>query len=387
LLNNEEFDSIREFITIDEKKIQETLLDESYFSYKVYFRLNPTCILKSVRLFIIFRSLNELGTICFTNPAPQMLESGNFKREFEVYFISQKNDKEILNALDEILEIENKYILIKSKDEFISIFRDFTSKGIVDDKVGRDTETPDKSSKEHQARVIEQKVEESKKSQIKTETSKNQFSNVTDLQKDALKEIGNIGAGNAANALAGLINKRVDINIPSVQIIELDKYLEGITKHDYKLFTMWSNITGDNKATILVIFKITDVLKLVSIMIEGLEESKTILSENDINSIDDLPELYASALNELGNILANHYSSALGSLLELNIRADPPGMSVDIGKQLHDTISEKAGLFKGVSLLIGTTIMVKDLIASGSCVFIPDPTTMDKLLDSLSQFI
>ncbi len=395
MIENEEFESIREFIKLDRKsleKIQETLIDDSYFSYKVYIRLQPTCLLKRVRLFIIFRALSELGQICFTNPDLQVLESGEFKLDFEIYFISQKEDNEILKALDEILEIENKYILSKSKDEFITLFSEFVSSGTIKDKIGIEPEIgAGKSGKQQQEQALNNEIVQagglSNISQNKGKTSNDLFSNITDLQKDALKEIGNIGAGNAANALAGLISRRVDINIPSVQIIELDQYINNLTKNKYTLFTTWSNIIGDNKATILILFKISDVIKLVSVMIEGMEDSKAELSEADIKSIDDLPELYTSALSELGHILANHYSIALGNLLELKLMTEPPGMSLDIGEQLHDTINNQIGLYNGLSLLIATTIMIKDLMVSGSCIFIPDPATMDRMLDALSQFL
>jgi len=395
MIENEEFESIREFIKLDSKsleKIQETLIDDTYFSYKIYIRLQPTCLLKRVRLFIIFRALSELGRICFTNPDSEVLESGEFKSEFEVYVISQKDDKEILKALDEILEIENKYILSKSKDEFITLFSEFVSSGSIKDRVGIETEIQaGKSAKQKQEQVINNEIVQaggsSKSSHGKAKTSSDIFSNINDLEKDALKEIGNIGAGNAANALAGLISRRVDINIPSVQIIELNDYIKSITKNNNTLFTTWSNITGDHKATILILFKISDVIKLVSVMIEGMEESNTELSEADIISIDDLPELYTSALSELGHILANHYSIALGNLLELNLMTEPPGMSLDIGEQLRDTIKNQIGLHDGISLLISTTIMIKDLMVSGSCIFIPDPATMDRMLEALSQFL
>jgi len=157
MIENEEFESIREFIKLDSKsleKIQETLIDDSYFSYKVYIRLQPTCLLKRVRLFIIFRALSELGQICFTNPDSEVLESGEFKLDLEVYFISQKEDNEILKALDEILEIENKYILSKSKDEFITLFSEFVSSGSIKDRVGIDTEIQaGKSAKQQQEQV------------------------------------------------------------------------------------------------------------------------------------------------------------------------------------------------------------------------------------------
>ena len=66
---------------------------------------------------------------------------------------------------------------------------------------------------------------------------------------------------------------------------------------------------------------------------------------------------------------------------------EPPGMSLDIGEQLQDTIKNQIGLHDGISLLISTTIMIKDLMVSGSCIFIPDPATMDRMLEALSQFL
>ena len=389
MLKNEEFESIREFINIDGEslgKIKETLIDEANFSYKIYVRLKPTCILKRVRLFIIFRALNELGQICFTIPDTQALESGDFKLDFEIYLISQKKTDEILKVLDEIMEIENKYVIEKSKDEFLALFSDFISEGSVNnEKVGNETGTLVKEN-DQEEHVLNNEIlhEESGFviSQAEIDKITENLNSLNDLQKDALKEIGNIGAGNAANALAGLINRRVDINIPSVQIVELEKYINNIAKNNLKLVTSWSIITGDNRATILIMFKLSDVMKLVSIMIEGMEGSKAEFLEDDINSINDLPELYISALSELGNILANHYSIALGNLLELKLITEPPGISVDVGKQLHDTINKKAGLYNGLSLLIATTIMIKDLMISGTCTIVPESATLDKLLDA-----
>ena len=41
-------------------------------------------------------------------------------------------------------------------------------------------------------------------------------------QLDALKEIGNIGAGNSATALSQVINRRIDMNVPKVALVPLE---------------------------------------------------------------------------------------------------------------------------------------------------------------------
>ncbi|MFX1383866.1 MAG: ATP-binding protein [Promethearchaeota archaeon] len=91
--------------------------DKKNLIYKIYIRLQPTCVFKKVRLFIIFRALNEVGQIFFSKPYPEILEKGDIKVDFEIYFLTQKKDNDIMKILDEILEIENKVITILKDDE------------------------------------------------------------------------------------------------------------------------------------------------------------------------------------------------------------------------------------------------------------------------------
>ena len=97
-------------------------------TYKIYIRLEETCVFKKVRLFIIFRALNENGKICWTNPAPETLEKATLKNEFEIFFISTKNKSEISHVIDEILEIETVVITLLKTDDFIKFVRELKEK-------------------------------------------------------------------------------------------------------------------------------------------------------------------------------------------------------------------------------------------------------------------
>ena len=99
------------------EEISNILKQKENKSFKIYVRLEETCVFKKVRLFIIFRALNENGKICWTAPAPEALEKATLKNEFEIYFITTKNKEEISKAIDEILEIESIVITpLESKD-------------------------------------------------------------------------------------------------------------------------------------------------------------------------------------------------------------------------------------------------------------------------------
>ena len=113
-------------LSIDE--ISQIAKQKQKKTYKIYIRLEETCVFKKVRLFIIFRALNENGKICWTNPAPETLEKATLKNEFEIFFISTKNKSEISHVIDEILEIETVVITPLKTEEFVKFIRELKEK-------------------------------------------------------------------------------------------------------------------------------------------------------------------------------------------------------------------------------------------------------------------
>ncbi|MHA1988017.1 MAG: chemotaxis protein CheC, partial [Promethearchaeota archaeon] len=208
---------------------------------------------------------------------------------------------------------------------------------------------------------------------------------LSEVQRDALQEVGNIGAGNAANALAQMINKRVDINIPSVEMVELDDYANSISKKDEKLLVAWSNVVGKTRATVLTLFNMKDAVDITSIIVDDTDKKQIDLRKK-INKASDFPELYKSAISELGHILGSHYVSAIGDLLGLRLMTEPPDMSVDTGHQLFKILKEEIGLLKKLSLVINTSVIITDFKITGTFLFIPSLETLQELLDALLRF-
>ena len=52
------------------------------------------------------------------------------------------------------------------------------------------------------------------------------YEGFSDMQIDVLKEIGNIGSGNACTALAMLLNTFVDMSVPSIKFLDFDSVKE-----------------------------------------------------------------------------------------------------------------------------------------------------------------
>ncbi len=110
------------------EEISKLLNQNQNKSFKIYIRLEDTCVFKKVRLFIIFRALNENGKICWTNPVPEELERATIRNDFEIYFITKNNKENIFQILDEILEIENIVITPIKSEEFKNTIADLKGK-------------------------------------------------------------------------------------------------------------------------------------------------------------------------------------------------------------------------------------------------------------------
>ncbi|MBD3339550.1 MAG: hypothetical protein GF353_10600 [Candidatus Lokiarchaeota archaeon] len=123
------------FNALPAKKLEDIKKDKSMNFYKIYIQIQATCVFKKVRLFIIFRALNDIGRICATNPDPSILEKGNFDESFELYYMSKKGKDDIENALDEILEIESKKISSINSDQFYKVISDFNRSFTLKEKV------------------------------------------------------------------------------------------------------------------------------------------------------------------------------------------------------------------------------------------------------------
>ncbi len=207
---------------------------------------------------------------------------------------------------------------------------------------------------------------------------------LTETQRDALQEVGNIGAGNAANALAKMINQRVDIDIPSVQMLAIEKFAADLVKKKEKYFISWSNITGTTRATVLVMFKAQDILNLAALILE--DEKKPKISISKLNKMDDFPEDYKSAIVELGHILGSHYTSAIGDLLNINLMTEVPDNSIDNGSHLVQILQDEVGMSKLYTLVILTSLTIKEYKVEGQFMFIPEKGTLKGLLDALTSF-
>lgn len=198
------------------------------------------------------------------------------------------------------------------------------------------------------------------------------FSELSGLQIDALKEIGNIGAGNAATALATLINSKIDMSVPQVSIVPFNDVSTMLGGADKEVVGIFLRVTGSANANILFVLTVEKALRLADMLMgRSLGESR------------DLQEIERSAMAEVGNIIASTYLNALAMFTQLTLLPSVPAMAVDMAGALIDGVLARYGEVGDYVLVLETEFRKDFEDVVGHFFLLPEPGALDTILTAL----
>ena len=192
-----------------------------------------------------------------------------------------------------------------------------------------------------------------------------------DTQYDILKEIGNIGAGNATTALAQLINSKIDMSVPQVSLVPFNRIADTIGSEETVLVGILLGLEGDISGMMMFLLQEKSAHNLVNILVGNPPDKE-----------DAFNEMEFSALSEIGNIIAGSYLSALAGLTNLTIVASVPCMTIDMSGAILSVPAIEYGKIGDKVLLIQTQFGEDDLV-NGYFVMVPELESYDKILSSL----
>lgn len=195
------------------------------------------------------------------------------------------------------------------------------------------------------------------------------YSELSPMQLDALKEVSNIGAGNAATALSQLINKKVDMTVPAVNIIPFETLFSEIS--DEKLAVgVIVRVLGDTPGNILFVFERETAMEIV----------ESLIGKKD----DELTEIGSSVLCEIGNIISSSYMNAIAKLTNLVMLPSVPAVTYDMLGAILSTIFIESGQYDDNVLDLETVFLQdKTKNINGHFYYIPVPGSLEKILNSL----
>jgi chemotaxis protein CheC len=146
------------------------------------------------------------------------------------------------------------------------------------------------------------------------------YEELNEMQIDVLREIGNIGGGNAASALASILDEKVDMTLPNVRITGFDQAVEDLGGAETMTVSVLVSFSGEAEGMIVFLINMEDAKRIMSLLLGGSAE------DDD----DELSDMELSAIKEIGNILAASYINSIASLTGLRIDVSVPYVAIDM---------------------------------------------------------
>ena len=195
--------------------------------------------------------------------------------------------------------------------------------------------------------------------------------NVNEMYIDVLREIGNIGAGNATTSLASMINAKIDMSVPKVELMEASELGSAICPEDEIIVGIFLEVQNDIDGSMMFLLDIPSARYLVNK-----------LMMTDVPADQPFGEIELSALKEIGNIIAGSYLSALSSMTNMVIAPSIPYIAVDMAASILSVPAIEFGLQGDNALLIQTEICA-DVAINGYFILMPEQGSYEKILTSL----
>lgn len=196
------------------------------------------------------------------------------------------------------------------------------------------------------------------------------------MQFDILKEIGNIGAGNATTALAKMLQMKMDMSVPKVALLPFKDISQLIGSEDQIVVGILLDMEGEINGMMMFLFDTKSAHHLVN---------KLMMQEDVVDDYaTDFTEMEMSAISEIGNIVSGSYLTALASLTNLRVQASVPSLTVDMIGALMSVPASEFGKY-GDKLLLIQSQFGEEGYVNGYFMLIPELESYDKILSALGM--
>lgn len=183
---------------------------------------------------------------------------------------------------------------------------------------------------------------------------------------DALRELTNIGAGNASIALERLIGRPVEVSVPEVELVTVAEATAAAGRPDEDRYGIVVGVEGDFAARVLILIDPRDAAPLY----EGFGLVSESLAAH-------------SMLAELGNILCAYYVGSLARAAGLEAAPAPPQLVEDMLAAIFGAALIGDGLASDPVLLMKSAFAVADRECEFKVLLLPQPGALETLFKGL----
>lgn len=192
---------------------------------------------------------------------------------------------------------------------------------------------------------------------------------LTQQYYDVLKEIGNIGAGNAMTALSQMLQCKVDMKVPQVKLLNFQDVGDMIGGEEQVMIGVYLGVDGDISGSIMFLLEIEAAKHLINKLM-GMQCGET------------FSEMEFSAIMEVSNIITGAYLNSLSSLTNLKIYPTVPELAMDMVGAILSVPAIQFGIL-GDQILLIQSQFYDEVELDGYFILVPDMESYDKILKAL----
>ena len=198
------------------------------------------------------------------------------------------------------------------------------------------------------------------------------YEQLNDLQIDVLREIGNIGAGNAATALATMLDEKVDISVPKVRITDFDTAVNALGGAETLTVGVLVNFMGEATGMIMFLLRMEDARNILQILVGG-----------DPEESGELDDLKLSAIKEIGNILGSSYINSIATLTGMSIQISIPYIAIDMAGALMSVPVIEFGSVGDKVMFIEESFIAEDNQLKSNVIMFAEMETIKTIMERL----
>ncbi len=196
---------------------------------------------------------------------------------------------------------------------------------------------------------------------------------VTENYYDVLKELGNIGAGNAMTALSQMLGCKIDMKVPQVSLLDFSKLGDFIGGEEQVMVGVFLGVEGDITGSMLFLVEKRSAKHLINKVMMGMGDPG-----------EEVTDMELSAMQEVGNIITGAYLNSLSTITNLKILPSPPSLTVDMAGAIMSVPAIEFGIY-GDKILMIQSQFFDEIEIDGYFVLVPDIDSYAKILSSLGM--
>ena len=196
---------------------------------------------------------------------------------------------------------------------------------------------------------------------------------INDNMLDVLKELANIGVGNAVTSLSHMLGEeKIDMDNPVATLVPLQDVPDFLGGGEVAVAGVYIQASGDVNLTILFVLALESATNLVAGLMQRMGGES-----------GELDEMGLSVLIEVGNILTAAYLNALSMMTGYQLLPYPPQIAIDMAGAIISTVMAETHMIDDEVVLLQTTLKTMDSQIGGNILILPDYGALEKILASL----